>query len=169
MTSRERTGNERVTLVVSDHHGGGIAMGPKVKVNVLALKIPSEIKLSRIQGLVWKVKVSLRDDSIAIRERFAEAIRRNLKVDRSIVEAADQPDKSLNGTEAIDFWLAQDQESDGVLIGIEWFLAAALVTRIRGHVVAMPKSEDKEGQKTSWSCGADTQYHKSCGEGCRAP
>ena len=65
-------------------------MSSKAQVNILALEIVAEIKLSGIHWMGWKVKFALRDDSVAVGERFAGAFGGNLKADRSIVDAANE-------------------------------------------------------------------------------
>jgi hypothetical protein len=151
----ESEGNEWVGLISCDHHGREIAMGSKIQVNILALEISPEIKLSRIHRMGWNGKSSLADDLVAIRKRFTSAFGGNLKADESMVDAADERNKSLAGTQLIELWFAQNGERDGVLIPIERYLAAALVTGVGCYLVPVPECENKEHQETGRQCGAD--------------
>ena len=154
MAGRERGRDEWVSLILCSHHRREIAQGPKVEVDILPLKISSEIELSGIQRMGRNVEFSLSDDSIAVGKRFTGAFCGNLKAERLIVDAADQGNKSLNGTKLIGFWLAQYQESDGMFVCIKRLLTAALVTGIGRHLISVPEGKDKERQETDRPRGA---------------
>jgi hypothetical protein len=146
------------------HHRRDIAMSPKVQVDILPLEISPEIKLSGIQRMGWNVEFSLRDDSVAVRKRFTGAFGRHLKAGRSIVDTANECNESLSGTQLIEFWLAQYYEGDGVLVGIKWVLATALVSGIGCHLVPVPDRKDEKRQETPKKCGADLQQDERCAE-----
>src|ERR1700676_1169116 len=59
VAGRKSEGNEWVGLISCGHHGWDIAMGSKIQVNILALEISPEIKLSRIHWMGWNGKFSL--------------------------------------------------------------------------------------------------------------
>ena len=79
------------------HYRRDIAMGAKAQVNILALEISPKVKLSGIERTGWNKKFSLCDDAVAVGKRFAAAFRGNVKAHSSIVDAADERNKSLNG------------------------------------------------------------------------
>ena len=78
-----------------------------------------------------------------------------MKADESAVDAADEPNKSLDGTQLIESWFAQYLKRDGMLIRIKRDLAAPLVARIGCHLVPMPERKNEERQETSGQGGAD--------------
>jgi hypothetical protein len=155
VASSESKGNERVALILCNYYGRDIAMGSKIQVYILAPEIFPEIKLSRIHWKDWNGKFSLGNDLVAIRKRFTGAFGGNLKADESAVDAADEPNKSLDGTHLVESWLAQYLKRHGMLIRIKRYSAAALVARIGCHLVPMPECKNEERQATSGQCGAD--------------
>jgi hypothetical protein len=141
----------------------------KIQVDILTLEISSKIELSGIHWVSRNRKFSLRNDLITVRKGITGTFRGDLKADGAIVDAANEPDKSLDGAELIDFWFTQDQESDGMFTPIKRFLAATLVTGIGRHLVSMPESENEKRQETSQQSGADLPYNKCCQEECCRP
>jgi len=75
--------------------------------------------------------------------------------DESAVDAADEPNKSLDGTQLNESWFAQYLKRDGMLIRIKRYSAAALVARIGCDLVPMPECKNEERQEASGQCGAD--------------
>ena len=155
VADRKRNRNERISRILSGNDRREVSMGSKIQVNILALEIFPEIKLSRIHWMGWNGKFSLGDDLVAVRKRFTGALGGNSKADESMVDAADERNKSLAGTQLIELWFTQNRERDGVLIPIKRYLAAALVTGVGGHLVPVPECENKERQETGRQCGAD--------------
>jgi hypothetical protein len=169
VAERKRDRNKWVSNILCGYHRRNVSVSSKIQVDVLPLEISSEIELSGIHWARRNRKFSLPDDLVTVRKRVAGTFCRDLKADGAIVDAANEPDKSLDGAELIGFWFTQDQESDGVFSRIKRFLAATLVTGIGCHLVSMPESENKKRQETSQQSGADLPYDKCCHEECCRP
>ena len=120
-------------------------------------EIVSKIKLSGIQWKGWKVKFALREEAVAVGERFTGAFGGSLKAGRSIVDAADKRRKSLHRAQLIEFRLAQHQKSDGVFGRVKRLLATALITGVGRDLISVPEGEGEEHRETSGQGGADSQ------------
>ena len=132
-------------------------MSSKAQIDTLAPEIVSKIKLSGIHWMGWKVKLALREELVAVGERFAGAFGGSLKAGRVTVDAADERHKSLHRTQLVGLRIAQHQKSDSVFSGIKGLLATALVTGVGCYLISMPEGECEEHQETSGQGGADSQ------------
>jgi hypothetical protein len=155
VTGKKRNRNKWVSSILCGYHGRNVSVSSKIQVDILPLEISSEIELPGIHGVRRNRKFSLGDDPVTVRKRVAGTFSRDLKSDGAIVDAGHERNKSLDGAELIDFWFAQDQQSDGVFIRVKKFLVATPVSGIGSHLVSMPKSEKRKRQETGEQRGGD--------------
>jgi hypothetical protein len=145
VTSGERSGDERISLVSCSYHRRYIVEGAKVQINVLAPKIGAEIKLSRVHRGGWKRKLSLADDAVAVQERLAGGFREYSEPRWSIVDAANQRYKPLSRTKLINLRLALHQQRHGMLNSIKGLLSTSLIAGIGCNLISVPEGENEEG------------------------
>ena len=67
---------------------------------------------------------------------------------RSIVDAANQRDKSLRGTKSIDLRLALYQQRYGMFVGVKRLLSASPVAEIGCNLVSVPERKNEKGDQT---------------------